>query len=291
MNSSQTTSLTPAKPTESQWAALIKLLADDNPQVYRTVRRTILSWGPDVVNWIQPQRLSSDPVLRRRATEIALHFQKQRTDIQFLAFCLKHGEECELEQGAWLLGATEYPEINIEAYQALLDSYALEMRDRVDFSASANQVLSGINDYLFGELGFAGNESNYYDPENSYLNRVIDRRTGNPANLCLLYLLLARRLALPVAGIALPGHFICRYQGSNDEIFIDVFNRGQLLSKAECIQLLLQGRQGFREEILTPVSTRGILMRSCRNLHQIYLQLGKPEEAMRVQRYLVALAR
>jgi regulator of sirC expression with transglutaminase-like and TPR domain len=288
---SQTPALTPAKPSESQWAALITLLTDENPEVYRAVRGTILACGPAVVSWLQPYRLSPDPVLRRRAWEIALHFERQETDIRFLAFCLKHGEDLDLEQGAWLVAATEYPEINIAAYQAVLDSYALELRERVDFGRGATQLLAGINDYLFGELGFAGNASNFFDPENSYLNRVVDRRTGNPVNLCLLYMLLARRLRLPVTGIGLSGHFICRYQTSADEIFVDVFNRGQLLTKADCIQLLLHGRQGLREDVLSPLSARGILMRNCRNLHQIYLQLDRVEEAMRVQRYLVALAR
>src|SRR6185436_11866463 len=149
----------------------------------------------------------------------------------------------------------------------------------------------GLNEYLFGELGFAGDEQNYYDPQNSYLNRVLDRRRGNPINLSLLYLFLARRLKLPMAGIGLPGHFVCRYQSTADEIYVDVFNRGRFLTKADCVQFLLNGNHGLREDFLTPVSTRRLLMRVCSNLHQVYLQLEKPEETTRLQRYLVALAR
>jgi regulator of sirC expression with transglutaminase-like and TPR domain len=279
------------RPSESQRTALIKLLTDEDPEIFKTVRSTILSCGPEAVEWLQPQLLSDDPVLRRRAREIILHFERQDTDIQFLAFCLKHGEEFDLEQGAWLLAATEYPDINVQAYQALLDHYSDELRERIDIAGGARQVVGAINDYLFGELGFVGNESEYYDPENSYLNRVVDRRTGNPVLLCLFYMLLARRLQLPVAGVGLPGHFVCRYQSSSDEIYVDVFNRGQILTKADCVQLLVHGKHGLQDDPLAASSARRMLLRACRNLHQIYHQAGLVDQAIRMQRYLVALAK
>ena len=115
---------------------------------------------------------------------------------------------------------------------------------RIDFNETHKEILTTINNYLFDELGFSGDEENYYDPQNSYLNRVVDRRKGNPINLSLLYLLLARRLKLPVAGIGLPGHFICRYQSTSDEIYIDAFHDGKFLTKADCIWVnISSGRQ------------------------------------------------
>jgi regulator of sirC expression with transglutaminase-like and TPR domain len=276
---------------ESQRRALINLLADDDPAIYRTVREKILSFGEDAADWLRPHQLSSDPVLRRRTREIVQHFDKQEADTWFLAFCLKHGEEFDLEEGVWLLALTQYPDINVEAYRALLDGYAEELRERIDFTESAREILITINHYLFDELGFTGNEENYYDPENSYLNRVLDRRTGNPINLSLLYLLLARRLKLPMTGIGLPGHFICRYQSTSDEIFVDAFHHGKFLTKADCVQYLVHGNHGLQDEFLAPASTRRLLMRICSNLHQIYSQMELAEETTRLQRYLVALAR
>jgi regulator of sirC expression with transglutaminase-like and TPR domain len=289
--SREASALSPAKPSASQQAALIKLLADEDPAIYRTVRTKILSCGAEASAWLRPHLLSPDPVLRRRVREIIRYFDQQAADIRFLAFCLKHGEELDLEEGAWLFAATEYPDINIEGYRAVLDEYAAELRERISVEEDGGQMLGAINRYLFDELGFAGNEQNYYDPENSYLNRVLDRRTGNPISLCLFYLLLARRLRLPVAGIGLPGHFLCRYQSTSDEIYLDVFNRGRLLTKADCIQHLIQGKHRLREDFLSPVSPRRLLTRVCANLHQIYLQLDLAEEATRLQRHLVALGR
>src|SRR5207245_2936697 len=175
--------------SESQRTALLKLLADDDPAIYWTVRQKILSCGPAAASWLRPHLLSREPALRRRVQEIVLHFERQAADNRFLSFCLKQGEELDLEQGAWLLAQTRYPDINLEGYRALLDSYASDLRLRLDLSAGPKQLLTSINDYLFRTLGMAGNNENYYDPENSYLNRVLDRRTGNPINLCLIYLL------------------------------------------------------------------------------------------------------
>lgn len=277
--------------SQSEQFALVSLLADEDPAIYRTVREKILSFGPPAVDWLRPHIMSDDPAMRRRARQIVLHFERQAADDQFLGFCLRHGEDFDLEQGVWLFALTYYPEINVEAYRAVLDNYAAELRTRLGGTTEPEKVLTVINQYLFGILGFTGNEDNYYDPENSYLNRVLDRRTGNPINLCLVYLLMARRLRLPLAGIGLPGHFICRYQSTAAELYLDPFNRGRFLTKADCVQYLVNANFSVRDDYLAPVSPRRLLLRICSNLHQIYQRLEKAAEAMRLQRYLVALAR
>ena len=277
--------------SQSQRLALLTLLSDEDPTVYQTIRQKILSYGPPAAEWLRPHTMSDNPALRRRVRLIVLHFDRQAADDHFLAFCLRHGEEFDLEQAAWLLALTQYPSINVEAYRAMLDGYASELQDRLGGSAEPRQTLAIINHYLFGELGFAGNKENYYDLENSYLNRVIDQRTGNPINLCLLYLVLARRLRLPITGIGLPGHFICRYQSTTVEIYFDPFNRGIYLSKADCVQYLNDANCGLSADYLTPVSARRLLLRICSNLHQVYQLMEQADEARRLQRYLIALAR
>src|SRR3954464_2125810 len=91
---------------ESQRRALLNLLGDDDPAIYQTVREKILSFGEEAGEWLRPHRLSDDPILRRRAREIVAHFDRQEADTWFLAFCLKHGEEFDLEEGVWLLALT-----------------------------------------------------------------------------------------------------------------------------------------------------------------------------------------
>ena len=280
------------EPRESEKKALLNLLADEDPAVYQTIRAKILSYGLSSTRWLQPSTLSSDPVLRRRALEIIQHLSRQAADNRFLAFCLTHGEEMDAELGAFLLAQTQYPDINVQAYQALFDNYAAELREQIGPGHSGEQTIAIINHYLFDELGFHGNEENYYDPENSYLNRVMDQRAGNPISMCMVYLSVARRLKLPVVGIGMPGHFLCRFQTTTEEaLFIDAFNRGKLLTRADCVKYLVHTRDGFKESYIAPVTGRRTLLRVCSNLHQIYGELSLADEVQRVQRYIVALAK
>ena len=277
--------------SDRQITALLTLLPDEDVTVYQAVREKILSYGPQANEWLRPHTLSSDPVLRRRAQEIIQHLARQEADNRFLAFCLQQGEEFDVEEGAWLLAQTQFPDINVLAYQALFDSYAGELREQINYGSSAHAILGAVNRYLFLHLGFVGNQENYYDPENSFLNRVLDRRTGNPISLCLIYMLLSRRLRLPVTGIGMPGHFLCRFQSFKEELYIDAFNQGRLLTKADCIKYLHQSGQGYKEEFLGPLSSRRLLLRVCSNLHKIYVDLNLSEETARFQRYMVALGR
>ncbi len=290
MNATSVATL-PDRLPESQRAALISLLADDDPAVYKTVRERLVSCGPVAREWLRPYLLSSDAVLRRRAQELVQLFGRQTADNRFLAFCLKQGEDLDLEQGAWLLAQTRYPDANTEAYQALLDEFAADLRERIVFGRGDRSILNTISHCLFGELGFSGSEASYQDPDASYLNRVMDQRTGLPISLCLVFMLVAKRLHLPVTGIGLPGHFICRFQTSSDELYVDCFKQGRLMTKADCVHYLLSGHYELRDEYLLPLSPRRTLMRICGNLHRIYYHLKAGEEATRLQRYLVALAR
>jgi len=282
----------PLEPSESERKALLNLLSDEDSRVHHAVRSKILGYGYAATRWLQPCAWSSDPVLRRRALEIINFLSRQAADNRFLAFCLNQREDLDIEEGALLLAQTQYPEINTLAYRALFDSYAADLRDQLQPGASTEQVVAVINHFLFEELGYRGNEKNYYDPDNSYLNRVVDKRTGNPISLCCLYLFVGRRLGLPVVGVGMPGHFLCRYQTAAESlVFIDAFNKGKLLSKADCVKFLVHTSEGFKESHLAPITGRRIVQRMCSNLHQIYTQLGLVEEITRFQRYIVALAK
>ncbi len=277
--------------TASQREALVTLLADDDPGIYHTIRQKIMAEGVQSKDWLKQYALHSDPIVRRRTKEIVQHFDKQAADNRFLAFCLSHGEHFSVEQACWLLAQTEYPDINIAGYQAVLDDIAGDLMMRIDFGAEPIVILGEINKFLFKDMGFKGNDRDYYDPKNSYLNLVLNNRLGNPISLCLVYLFIARRLRLPVAGIGMPGHFVCRFQSSKEEIFIDAYNGGRFWTKAECVKHLVMSGHSYQERLLDPVSARRILIRICSNLHQIYVNLEKQEDSARFQRYIVALTR
>jgi regulator of sirC expression with transglutaminase-like and TPR domain len=288
MNTAPLTQPDPCKERERE--ALLRLLADDDPEVFTAVRNRIISFGPEVCTWLRPHILSSDPHLRRHSQEIIDYFERREADREFLLFCLGKGENLDLETGALLLARTTYPSINTNAYRALLDFIAESILPQVQPGLKVRELLGIINRHLFNDLGFRGDQTTYFDPRNSYLNQVLDRRTGNPISLCLIYLLVTRRLQLPVAGIGLPGHFICRFQSSLDSVYIDAFDRGRLLTKADCIQFLLHSAIGLHEQFLAPVSARRMLLRMCGNLYQSYTHLELKSEALRIKGYLAALS-
>lgn len=281
----------PAALSESQRVALISLLADDDPAVYQLVRAKLLSYGDAACAWLRPHALSSDPKMRRRSVEILNHHARQKSDTNFLEFCLRQGEDLNLEDGMGLLALTKYPEANSEAYSALLDSWAATLRGRLELRDKPEQILGTINQLIFEELGFDGSDQVGYQPDCCYLNRIIDERKGNPIGLCAIYLLLARRLRLPVAGIGLPNHFVCRFQSSTTEIYVDCFRKGIFLTKADCVKYLLNASYGVADGNLSAYSTRKMLHRMCNNLVVTYGHLEMTEEAGRAQRYVVALSR
>lgn len=281
----------PERLTSAQRDALVSLLSDEDPNVYRVVRAKLLSFGHEAMDWLKPHRLSDNLVLRRRANAIIDTLLRQDGDNAFLAFCLHRGDDLDLEEGAWLLASTRYPEINVAAYSALLDEYADTLRPRIAEFTQGHEIVGAIVKHLFSELQFTGNEVGYLAPENSYLNQVLDHRLGDAISLSIVFLCVAKRLKLPVVGIGLPDHVICRYQTATEELFIDPFNRGRMLSKMECVKFLHHVPLIDQAKCMTPASPRKLLIRLCSKLHQSYQVLRSPEETERVQRYMVALVR
>jgi len=277
--------------TAGRQGALITLLGDEDETVHAAVRERVLALGPEALQWLGGHANNADPLVRRRVRSIMEELARRQADGDFLRMAITKGFDLDAEESALLLARTEYPSISLDGYRAMLDSFAAEAGEAVAATDQVEGKIAAINALLFEKLGFCGNEEDYYDPRNSYINQVIDRRTGNPIGICMIYLAIARRLRLPVAGIGMPGHFLCRYQSLNGEVFIDAFNRGKLLSKAECVKYLAHTTEGFREEFLTPVPARRMILRVCSNLHQIYSRRSDTSAMTRFQRYIVALAR
>lgn len=178
----------------------------------------------------------------------------------------------DLGRAALLLGAEEEPRrADVGHCLALLDEMGREARSRAD--AWGVSRVEAVNRYLFDELGFAGNEADYYDPRNSMLHRVLGRHTGIPITLSVVYAEVGRRAGLEVEGLGLPGHFIVRArEGGGEWILIDPFN-GRLTDREECqarLDLIYEGRLSLEDAHLRPVGARLILVRMLGNLKAVY---------------------
>jgi regulator of sirC expression with transglutaminase-like and TPR domain len=169
-------------------------------------------------------------------------------------------------------------------YLPLLDNMAEALRPAVLAAKTDEEVVKALNHYLFEELQFQGNSEDYYSPNNSFLDKVLDLRIGIPISLSVVCLEIGWRLGLPLAGLGVPNHFIIGYNLAAAPIYIDIFNQGLLLSEDDCFamaQMPSSERLAFKEEFLRPVSKKAILYRMLLNLKQIYLQLEDWELAHR----------
>jgi regulator of sirC expression with transglutaminase-like and TPR domain len=191
---------------------------------------------------------------------------------------------------ALLLARDEYPHLDIEAELGELAGFAREVRPRLRGGLTGR--VEALCRYLFHEIGFEGNQRDYYDPRNSYLNDVLARRTGLPITLSVIAIAVGTRAGLDVAGVGLPGHFIARAGGRGQEVFFDPFHGGRVLSVAQC-EALVEQVVGVpfqaTPEMLAAVPVGHIIQRMLTNLKGVYLKRNDPARAARVIGRLVQL--
>ena len=196
--------------------------------------------------------------------------------------------DIDLPRAALLVASEEYPRLDPAPYLARIDGLAALLRERLAGERAPDRQLAALNALLFGEEGFRGNTAHYYDPRNSYLNDVLDRRLGIPITLSLLYVAVGRRAGLPLSGVGLPAHFVVAYEAHN-RLLVDAFNCGRLLTIADCEELLRQayGQSATLEAAhLEPTSPRLILARLITNLKMAYQRSGDLVRAVRASEQL-----
>ena len=201
----------------------------------------------------------------------------------------------DLAEAALLCAQDVYPDLDIRGSLDDLDRLASTLHKRLPPDFSTTHRLIALNNYLFRELGFAGNDNEYYDPRNSFLNDVITRKTGIPITLSILYLEVGTRLGLKLKGVSFPGHFLVKVRVTGGELVLDPYAGGRSLSEEELRERLAQfaGEQTAKtaplEEFLEAATPRQILARLLRNLKAIYLEADETERALDVMNRLVIL--
>lgn len=199
-------------------------------------------------------------------------------------------EQINLAEASLLIAAEEYPRLEVETYLDKLDYFGDLARERAAGLRDAVDMISALNETLFEHLGFRGNSQSYYDPRNSFLNQVIDRRIGIPITLTVVYIDVARRIGFPVKGVGLPFHFIAKHEAESGDIFIDTFNKGRLLGAAGCADLVTETGGGSIElqpGHLDAVTSKQILTRMLSNLLGVYATSDHRRALSTVERILL----
>ncbi len=201
----------------------------------------------------------------------------------------------DLAEAALLCAQDTYPDLDIRSQLDTLEALAAKLRNRLPADFSVTHRLVALNNYLFTELGFAGNADSFYDPRNSFLNDVIERKTGIPITLSILYLEIGQRLGLKLKGVSFPGHFLVKVRVSGGELVLDPFAGGRSLSEEELRERLAQftdpntAKDLPLEDFLEAATPRQILARLLRNLKGIYLEAKEFDKALGVMNRLVIL--
>ncbi len=201
-----------------------------------------------------------------------------------------------LAEAALYLAKQEYPSLEVPAYLRRIDALTAELEAQLPAAAEPTETIIALNRFLFSEQGFSGNIDAYYDPRNSFLNEVLDRKLGIPITLSILYLEIGRRLGLPLEGVSFPGHFLVMLPVEGGDIVLDPFSGGASLSEEELenqVEALLGESRAQRTslaQLLVPAAKREILVRLLRNLKGIYTGAERYEKAVQVVDSILALA-
>ena len=277
-----------AEYSEKQINALIHLLSDQDSQIAQTIHDQLVAVGQPALSLLQ--RAHDEPAetpVGERIGSVITDIKLIEVEHSFNALMTPSTEPIDLETGALLIAKAAYPDLDVQASQHQIENMVAALRPRLEKDIPPRQAIQTISEYLFHELGFTGNTRDYYDPANSFLHQVLERRIGIPISLSLLYLLIAQRLNVPVVGIGLPGHFMVGLQ--TEHVFIDCFNQGVVLYQKDCAKFLQEYGVEFESRYLNPTPNEHILARMLRNLVAIYQNRDESNQADRFSRLLAII--
>lgn len=276
--------------TATQIEHILKLLDDKSPEIIKIIRSTLLENSTEIVleNLISNLSLSKETHLQLKSTLHDMHFDLVTQVL--VQLCENQLEDIDLEKAVLLLAYWNNPDIDIQEIVSNLDEMAEDIHRVMPASGHPLSFIDIITQHLFSQWGFKGNSEDYYNPENSFIDQVLHNRKGIPITLSVIYILIARRIGIPIIGIPMPAHFIVKYDDGEDEIFFDPFYGGKVYSREECIQYLNHAKNNNIEEILGGCPNYEIIGRMMRNIHLVYTSYqDEPEKIKQLEDLLKLL--
>jgi regulator of sirC expression with transglutaminase-like and TPR domain len=216
--------------------------------------------------------------------------RKMQTSNYFETIRSTPDEKIDLAKAALYIARDEYPDLDVNSYLKLLNQWGRQLKKKTASTVSRRVEL--LNDFLFGQMNFQGNHEHYYDPRNSFLNDVMDRKKGIPITLSVIYLHLAWKMGLSAEGVGFPGHFLVRILEDSRTIYVDAFHKGNVMDRHDCADLLERISEGsieLQESFLSPLDKKRTLSRMLRNLKGIYVECGNHSKLVPVMDKIISL--
>ncbi len=264
--------------------ALVKLLDDPDEEVYQHVQERLLTYGIEVISYLETAwEQSLNSVLQERIENLvhAIQFNTVKEDLNLWY----QSGAFDLLQGTLIINRYQYPDLDEQHIINQIEEIKREIWLGLQFEMSSIEKIKLINHVFYNQYGFSGNTKNHHDPQNSYLNQVLETKKGNQISLAILYATLAQKLDIPVYGVNLPQHFILGYieDGNEDRehgvlFYINAFNKGAIFGKHDVDQFLRQLNLEPQPGFYSPCSNTEIIRRIIRNLISAYENLGSTEK-------------
>ncbi len=264
--------------------ALVKLLDDPDEEVYQHVQERLLTYGIEVVSYLESAWEQSLNTVLQERIENLVHTIQFTTIKEDLNLWFQSGA-FDLLQGALIINRYQYPDLDEQHVINQIEEIKREIWVGLQYEMSSIEKIKLINHVFYNQYGFSGNTKNHHDPQNSYLNQVLESKKGNQISLAILYATLAQKLDIPVYGVNLPQHFILGYIDDNNEekeygvlFYINAFNKGAIFGKHDVDQFLRQLNLEPQPGFYSPCSNTEIIRRIIRNLISAYENLGSTEK-------------
>lgn len=274
---------------ENELRALISLLDDDDREVVEHVEQQIRQLGGQMIPLLETEWEGSfNPKLQKRIEEIIHDLQYESVLDRMREW--KSGGAMDLLEGLWIVATYQYPDLSLDKLR--LDVEQLFYDVWVDFKMDMHpdEQIKAMNSAFFTKLKFSPNTKHFHSPVNSMINQVLESRRGNPITLCVLYMLIARRLNLPVYGVNLPNLFVLTYKNENGvQFYINVFNRGLIFTKKDIDQYIDQLNLKRLDTFYQPCTNADIVRRVLRNLTLAFEKNGDTDRVKEVEQIMDAV--
>lgn len=272
----------------NEFEALVSLLEDPDRDIYQQIKHKLISSGPEAIPLLEKSwEKSFDPLQQSRIEQVIHTIQFDQVKSELLIWKLSNQDN--LLEALLILCRYQYPTLD---EQSVVNSLAELRRDcwfGLFNEMTPIEKVKLLNNIIFKDFGLSGNTSNYHDPQNSYIHRVLETKKGNPISLACIYSLIAQKLDIPIYGINLPRHFVLAYMNDDESdalFYINTFNRGQIMQRKDIQSFLTQLNLPMDDEFILPCTNLSIIKRVIRNLMTSYEHLDKKNKKNEMKKIL-----
>ncbi|WPR74134.1 transglutaminase-like domain-containing protein [Algoriphagus sp. NG3] len=274
--------------TPGELDALVSLLDDSDREVRMHVRDRITSLGNEIIPFLEKKWENSfNPDIQKEIEELVHDLQFSLLKERLIDW--RDTDDRDLLTGLWIINTYQYPDLEYAKLNAEMHQIYFEVWTAFKNDLSPYEQVRAINNVLFQTLRFSANTKNFHSPANSMLSSVLDSKRGNPLTLCSIYLLVAKKLGLPIYGVNLPNLFVLTYKSADVTFYINAFNKGLIFSRTDIFNYLEQLKIEPREEYFEPCAHLQIMLRMFRNLENAFEKLGETDKVKEIKELIELL--